>query len=328
MLKNELITVVIPVYNTQKYLKKCVDSFVNQTYKNIEIILVDDGSTDKSPQMCDEYAKSDSRIIVIHKKNGGLSDARNVGINNAKGSMILFYDSDDYVDIDYIEYLYDLKKKYNTQISVCGFYTVSPNGTKRDNKVKDEECLLSKKEFFKRMLNEEGITVSATEKLYDLELFIDVRYPIGKLCEDNGTTYKLIDKVEGEIAYGSEAKSYYNLHPGSIMRSKFNKRKLDIITLNDEMCDYLDEKYPDLNNITLRRRVYSRFNVLRQMEYCDEELKKTKLEIINYIKLHKKFILHDKSVPKRDKFACALLLLGEKFFYLSWKFYSKVKYVI
>ena len=112
----DLITIVVPVYKVEQYLDKCVNSIINQTYKNLEIILVDDGSPDNCGKMCDEYAKNDNRIVVIHKENGGLSDARNAGIEIAKGKYISFIDSDDYVTEDYVEFLYALISNNNVEV--------------------------------------------------------------------------------------------------------------------------------------------------------------------------------------------------------------------
>ena len=119
MKKQDLISIVVPIYNVEKYLEKCINSIIIQTYKNIEIILVNDGSTDSSGKICDIYLKKDKRIKVIHKKNGGLSDARNVGIENAKGKYIAFIDSDDFIDSDFIEILYNLIIEYNADVSCC-----------------------------------------------------------------------------------------------------------------------------------------------------------------------------------------------------------------
>ena len=133
---NELISIVIPIYNVEKYIEKCLDSVIKQTYKNIEIILVDDGSPDNCGKICDSYANNDKRIQVIHKENGGLSDARNVGIERANGKYITFVDSDDYIELDYIEYLYTLIKKYNTKISFCKVNVVF-NENNTDNKLEN-----------------------------------------------------------------------------------------------------------------------------------------------------------------------------------------------
>ena len=235
----DLISVIIPVYNTEKYLSKCIDSFINQTYKNLELILIDDGSTDSSPEICDKYKLKDKRIKVIHKKNGGLSDARNIGIKEATANLITFYDSDDFVEKDYIEYLYSLKMKYNTQMSVCAYNVCNEKGEIHFMIKSKEEASLNKSLFYEKMLNEEGITVSACFKLYEKKLFKNVQFPVGKICEDNGTTYKIVNNVIGNIAYGEKAKGYYVIHSNSIMRSSFSLRKLDMIELTDEMCDIM-----------------------------------------------------------------------------------------
>ncbi len=205
---NELITIIVPVYNVEKYLCKCIDSVLIQTYKNFELVIIDDGSTDNSGNICDTYKNKDNRIRVIHKENGGLSDARNFGIENAHGKYITFIDSDDYLKNTYIEYLYKLIKEFNTDISICAYTVFTDTGKCIDYGKGYKREKLDKIETFKRMLNEEGFSVSSCAKLYKTTLFNDIRYPKGKLCEDNGTTYKLIDKVD-QIAYGNESQYYY-----------------------------------------------------------------------------------------------------------------------
>lgn len=125
---NPLISVIVPIYNVEKYLARCVDSIVNQTYKNLEIILVDDGSPDRCPKMCDDYAEKDSRIKVVHKKNGGLSDARNAGMAVATGEYISFIDSDDYVSDDFFECLLDVMNKENSDIAECSVVKLYEDG--------------------------------------------------------------------------------------------------------------------------------------------------------------------------------------------------------
>ncbi len=126
-MEDKLISIIIPVYNVERYLRECIDSIIAQTYKNLEIILVDDGSSDKSGEICDEYSKKDSRIKVIHKKNGGLSDARNVALDIAKGDYIGFIDSDDYIEKDMFQILYNLAEEYNAEISSISFYKMLEN---------------------------------------------------------------------------------------------------------------------------------------------------------------------------------------------------------
>ena len=160
----DLITVIVPVFKVEKYLEKCVKSICCQTYKNLEIILVDDGSPDNCGKMCDKYAKSDKRIKVIHKENGGLSDARNAGIKMATGKYIAFVDSDDYVSNDYIEYMYKILKKENAKISICELQIVWKNTTIENNKENKVQKLTSK-QALENLLYSQGIDVSAPRKI-------------------------------------------------------------------------------------------------------------------------------------------------------------------
>ncbi|MEQ2576102.1 glycosyltransferase family 2 protein [Mediterraneibacter faecis] len=322
----DLISVIIPVYNAEKYLCKCIDSFINQSYKNLELILIDDGSTDSSPEICDEYKLKDKRIKVIHKENEGASEARNIGIKEATANLITFYDSDDFVEEDYIEYLFNLKIKYNTQMSACAYNVCNENGKIQFTIKNKKEESLNKHHFFEKMLNEEGITVSPCFKLYEKKLFENVQFPIGKICEDNGTIYKVVSNVKGNIAYGEKAKCYYVIHNNSVMRSSFTLRKLDMIELTDEMCDYLEKYYSELHDLILRRRIYARFNVLRQMNPSDNETSNIMDELIEYILTNKQFILCNKAVPRRDKIACLLLCINKRVFFNSWEVYRKLKY--
>ena len=154
----DLISVIIPVYNVEKYINRCVDSVIHQSYTNLEIILVDDGSPDNCPTICDNYSKQDSRIKVIHKKNGGLSDARNVGIEHSKGKYITFIDSDDYISNDYVEILYKLITKYNSKIAVADNYIFYEDGNIYDNSTGIKQCV-SQSEFFEKMLLNRKLTL-------------------------------------------------------------------------------------------------------------------------------------------------------------------------
>ena len=170
-MEEELISVILPIYNVEKYLEKCLKSVINQTYKNLEIILVDDGSKDNSPQICDEYAVKDKRIVVIHKSNGGLSDARNAGIEIAKGKYITLIDSDDYVEKDYVQFLYQLIKENNAEMSICSHTVLYTNGT-RIEKETGEHLVLDPKTTLEKILYDEGIDLSAWAKMYKANTII------------------------------------------------------------------------------------------------------------------------------------------------------------
>ena len=227
VLMNDLISVVVPIYNVEKYLRNCIDSIVSQTYYNLEIILVDDGSPDNCGKIIDEYAMLDKRIKTIHKINGGLSDARNVGIEVATGKYILFVDSDDYIPDDSIEYLYKSLKKNNAHISVGRLKTTS---------ILDENCQSNETfstiydtcDSVNQLLYANKYSVAAPGKLFLRSLFDNVRFPVGKLHEDVFTTYKVFLKSE-KVYYGNKSVYYYYHRPGSIMVSEFTEKRLHII---------------------------------------------------------------------------------------------------
>ena len=261
---NELVTVVVPVYNVEKYLKRCVDSLINQTYKNLEIILVDDGSTDNSGKLCNDYAKDDSRIKVVHKKNGGLSDARNAGIDIASGKYVSFVDSDDYVNNDFIKILFQGLVKYNTKISISDICIMYDTGEMIDES-NSTIYTTSEKELLRLMLiGKRDIENSACNKLYAIELFDDIRYPVGRLYEDTATTYKLLAKCDN-IVVNSYPLYYYMKRRDSITQCKFNRKKLQLIDSVEEMTTYVKNKYPDLRLECDRKMMWAYLSSLSQL---------------------------------------------------------------
>lgn len=311
-----LISVVLPVYNVEKYLKKCVDSVCAQTYTNLEIILVDDGSKDGSGVLCDKLAEEDKRIRVVHKENGGLSDARNAGTEVATGEYITFIDSDDVVKDTYVEYLYGLIVKYNCKMSSAALIVSHENGKDieigngGDEKLSAERCL-------ERMLYHDVIDTTGCCKLYSIDMAKKILFPKGKLFEDIGTTYRFFIE-SGEIACGYESQYYYMIRSNSIVTSSFNMKKLDMLTMTDKMAKDVYEKYPSLKDALIRRRVYARFSTLNQMQN-DKEHVDTRKEIINFIKKYRKDIMKNPKAPKRDKIAMMLLCLGYPVYKFCWK---------
>lgn len=227
-MENDLISVVVPIYKVEKYLEKCISSITNQTYKNLQIILVDDGSPDGCGAICDESAEKDKRIIVIHKENGGLSDARNKGIEVATGKYITFIDSDDFISANYIEALYKLIIDNNAEISIIGL-TVTPEDIEPEfkNHVSEIE-VLDNKTAIKEMLYNRKFSVSACGKMYLTRYFDDVRYPIGKYFEDLFTTYKVLNKAK-LIVYSNYIGYFYVRRTGSILISNFSIKNMDAI---------------------------------------------------------------------------------------------------
>lgn len=262
-MKLPLISVIVPVYNDAKYLDGCLSSIISQTYKNLEIIVVNDGATDDSPKIIKKFAADDARIKVIEQQNQGLSAARNTGLKQATGRLVAFIDADDDVSVNYFEYLFKLMYRHRADLSICAIWeTINGKNPLHYGRGKKEK-VLNCEEALTAMLKEDGFNVSAYAKLYKKELFDGVEFPIGKIHEDLGTTYKTILRCN-KIAYGPKPKYHYNKHSGSLSTSAFSKQKLDILELTDIMCADLAQLFPTnktLQTAIKRRRVHARLSV-------------------------------------------------------------------
>ncbi|MCX8093172.1 MAG: glycosyltransferase [Candidatus Goldbacteria bacterium] len=245
---NPLISIIVPIYNVEQFLRKCIDSLIYQDYENIEIILVNDGSTDNCPKIIDEYSKKSNKIKVIHKKNGGLSDARNAGINIAKGDFITFVDSDDWVEKNYCSVLYKILNETKASIASCG---IKAHGMTIANYNIEEFffTLGNKIEVFNNIEALEKIRLNACAKLYKRELFEKILFPVGRIHEDEFIIYKLI-YMAGRIA--STKQKLYNrrMRAGSITRSNFNEKRLDIIDALKERANFYEQN--GLNNLRIK----------------------------------------------------------------------------
>lgn len=243
--KSDLISVIVPVYNVEKYLKKCLDSIVNQTYKNLEIIIVDDGSTDNSGLICDEYSKNDSRIKVIHKKNGGLSDARNVGLDNANGKYISFIDSDDYIEENMIICLYHDCEDNNCQMASSNKIYELENEKKYYTKEVIKSEVVNKEMALKNLLLNDP---SVANKLFNKELFNDIRFIKGKLYEDILTTPNLIEKCDN-VFLDEKYFYHYIQHENSIIHNNFSKKKMDYMYNAKKLYNHIILNYPNIKEV-------------------------------------------------------------------------------
>ena len=250
---NELITVVVPIYNVEEYLDKCISSIVNQTYKNLEIILVDDGSPDKCPEMCDEWAKKDNRIIVIHKENGGLSDARNCGLDISTGDYITFVDSDDFLDENACSNMLNNILRYNADLlqaqvayvtPIRTIYKTNPMFKVFDNKL----------EFIPDyMLNKNSIGAMACAKLYKKELFCDLRFLVGRIYEDAEIMHKILEKCN-KVVIIPETVYFWRENIKGITHTKNFKYYSDMILLYKEQVEFFFQKDKELS-----KKIFSNF---------------------------------------------------------------------
>lgn len=289
---DNLISIVVPIYNVEQYLPKCVDTLVNQTYKNIEIILVNDGSKDNSGKLCDELAETDPRISVIHKKNGGLSSARNAGMKVAKGKYIGFVDSDDWLDLKMYETLLDLLISNDADIAYADYFKASDDNAKIDFTGSPEVKCFNKDEGLDNFYNDiSAQTIVAWNKLYKRELFDDIEYPNGKIHEDEGTTYKVFFKAKKTV-YTNLPLYYYRYNPESITNSKFSKKNLDILDVYEEKLQFVKDN--NLNRIyskTLKwylfKLTYCYFGCCNNLNECKEYIPSIKSKINSVFKEYK-----------------------------------------
>lgn len=266
-IKPPLISVIVPIYKVEKYLGNCIKSIQNQSYKNLEIILVDDGSPDSCPALCDKFAKVDERIKVIHKINGGLSDARNVGIDVATGDYITFVDSDDFLLENVIETLYCLSDKYNADFVMCKKMDcgdddvigtiVPPNDSSNIEVFEGHEKMVA-------YLETNQIETTAWKKLYKRYLFDNLRFPKGKLHEDAFTTYKLVD-IASKIVVTDKVGYVYRNNPRSIMNSGFSLKRLHSIEAKQEQLKFIEKKYPELRKFACAEVIYACNFCLKEM---------------------------------------------------------------
>ncbi len=246
----ELISVIIPVYNVKAFLEKCVKSVICQSYRNLEIILIDDGSTDGSGELCDEYSKIDSRINTIHKENGGLSSARNVGIEASNGDYLFFLDSDDWISEDAIEYLYNLSQN-DIDVVIGDFIRMSSMHMSKNEDLKESVEIISGSDAIERIYCKRSAKmVSACAKLFCRYLFDDIRFPVGLLHEDEATTYKIYYKCKN-IAVTNRIVYYYYVNSNSITSNKTKKNFIDITKiLNNQINFFLEKKEYKFSDMT------------------------------------------------------------------------------
>mgnify|MGYP000987662776 FL=1 len=302
----ELISIIVPVYNVEKYLKKCVDSIVNQTYKNLEIILVDDGATDNSGKICDELVELDNRIKVYHKKNGGLSDARNYGVERATGDYIGFVDSDDYIDAEMYERLYEAIKKENVDVAECNLKIVYPEKTDFFTDQKYYQ-ICNKQEYLEEYLKIEKIFGSACVRLTKADIARKLKFPVGKLYEDTYYAYDLIGIVDKYVIVDNP---YYNylMRENSITNAKFNPRIFDLIEIVEKFHTNVYKNYPSLKEAADCRKMYAYFSVLNSI-LLEEDFKNNSFykQIIDYFKEEYTKLLRNKYITRNRKLSILLI---------------------
>ena len=304
---NPKISIIVPVYKVEKYLHKCIDSILAQTFKDFELILVDDGSPDNCGKICDEYAKRDNRIVVVHKENGGQASARNRGIDIARGDYIGFVDSDDWIEADMYEVLYNICDTYGCDIANCSSIIHFKNRTQINGGHK--LTIHTREEAMKVMLEGELYDEVVWTKLIKRDLLNDIRFKEGIMYEDTDFTYKVIDKANSIGCIG-EAKYNYIKREESTMDRAIKNLSIDAVLVYDEMYNFMESKYPNLSNIVALKLINSCMSVLNLISE-NENFNKYKQSYYRVSKILKKYYIKSMKI-KEYPYTVKLLLTLHK----------------
>ncbi len=316
--KGPLISVIVPIYNVEKYVCQCIDSIIAQTYKDIEIILVDDGSPDNCGAICDEYASKDNRIKVIHKENGGLSSARNAGIDICSGEYISFIDSDDFVSPYFIEILYKGIVFNESDIASLkhGIYFIDGDDENVVFAKNADDCTIidiAQREIIKMLLYQ-GVSNGAPWRLYKRKIFKELRFPVGYLFEDVGTTHKTFMLAE-KIALVDASIYAYRVRKDSIVHMDFSPKKMDAIPISKSMMNDVLKYDQTLKKAAMSRAFSINYQIFLQAPFDDIESRK---KLWTEIKKYRKTVLTDMS-PKlrfKNRAGAAISYLGMD---VAWK---------
>lgn len=270
------ISVIVPVYKVENFLHRCVDSILCQSFDDFELILVDDGSPDRSGKICDAYAARDTRIRVIHQKNGGLSAARNTGIDfameHSNSRWLAFIDSDDWVHPDFLKRLYTVAEETLCKISACGFFNTS--GEQIPEKQDSDALRMTADDYYCGSFHDNA-TPAACNKLYNRSLFKSLRFPIGKLHEDEFTTYLALYKA-GNIGVTTDRLYAYYQNPDSITNSEWSPRRMNILEAFEQQIQFAENNQNSrLLKKTVEQYIYSIYEHLQKAQIIyHKELRK------------------------------------------------------
>lgn len=311
-MERELISVIIPVYNVERFLCECIESVLCQTYSNLEVIIVDDGSTDSSPKICDEYAEKDSRIKVIHQVNGGQGKARNVGMGMATGSYYTFLDSDDYWNAEFVERVYFKAKQNDADIVISNYRHINELGEviAEGRKTKIVEKQYSGSEAMSVALYWNEFGVGPWAKLYRAEAWKGILFKEDRIYEDLATTYLVYHKAK-RIVFFNEFLMNYRIRENSDVHQKFNIKKVRVLDSADEILDYCKKNAKECIPAAESRQIASACFILFRIPY--NEMKKYTSVISrckNIIKKYRRNVMFDTKARKKTRIGAALSYLG------------------
>lgn len=321
-MKESLITVIIPVYNIEGYLRVCLDSVCGQTYKNLEILLIDDGSTDGTGHICDGYAANDSRVRVIHKSNAGQSAARNLGLDQARGEYIAFIDGDDWVTEDYLNRLLTLLRENAADIANCNFRRKKMTGDINGRGCSGKKRVFNAQQAIENLCYMKELNCAPIGKLFKSSVLNDIRFPEGYIYEDLAIIYKTYAAAE-KIVYCDFDGYFYFQRRGSSLNSSFNEKKLSRIYFSKEILVFVEEKFPDIINSAYCRLFWSVSGALMDIPW-NYKNKEVNCEIQESIYMCRRFILRDRNCKKSIRLLAALSFMGLRIYKLFLNLYKFV----
>lgn len=323
-MSNKLVSIIIPVYNIENKIQKCLESVCMQTYKNIEVIIVDDESSDRSGKIAKNFEKNDTRIKYYRKNNGGISSVRNFGVRVAHGDYIAFVDGDDYVDRDYIHFLVELLEQNHADISQCGHY-IQYSKSRKVEKNKDHSLMILNRFQAMQSLCYEGVyDVTLWNKLFKRQIFHNICFPEGLQYEDTAVSYQIAQNAT-KFAIKMNSKYFYVQRYNSIANGiQFSNSKYDLIVAGDEMANFISEEYPSLAAAANAKRCFVRLSTLSQMVNAGYKDKTRIVEIKKFIWQHGNSVLMNSNVSLKTKLGICTLNVGFPLFAFIWK----MKYMI
>lgn len=310
----KLLSVIVPVYGVEDYLNRCVDSILGQSYRNLELILVDDGSPDRSGEICDRYAAADSRVRVIHKENGGLSSARNIALDTFTGDYVTFVDSDDFIEPETLRLMAEALEQHEADIVCVGNWEVdSETGEKTLGICPSRSQCVTGEEMVGKIFLWDGCDSAVCDKLFRRELLEHYRFPQGKVCEDVAVTYRII--LEAERVYLMDQPLYnYFQRPGSISHSALSDNSFHFSQHTKIIYDYIRANAPNIEPQARYLRVRSLENILLLQDLAGEELRRKYADRyrqqVRELRTHLGFILRYPRFSKKDRVRDILLVLG------------------
>ena len=318
------ISVVVPVYKVEKYLDKCVNSLLHQTYKNMDIILVDDGSPDTCPEMCDRYAAENDCVFTFHKPNGGLSDARNYGVQHTDSAWIVFVDSDDYVEPAYVETLVNLRNQFDAEMVITRTARENEDGTGKQKYAHFDSYVADKKQALYQVYDGVHVGWSAYGKLFPREVLLKHPFPLG-YYEDCACMYKIINEFD-RIAIGDFGSNYHYIQrDGSILLSALSEKHLHIFDIAKEFETFIREVHPDLEVliISIYRSAVVQILNLQRMPWAT--YKDIFMRYRPFFRKNLKAVLQDEKTARKRKIFFLFLCGRPEVFYLQRKIIEKMR---